>query len=121
MAIIKVDYGTIGGGLPIGCVPDVSNITTETNTGTTTIPVTQKPKYIFISLCQSNNSNGFLGMIDVNNNMGYRLSFWGDARHIEPWNTFQSFFTSITNSEVVYDNSTWSSTYTSRAYIAIYY
>lgn len=90
-------------------------------TGSSTITVTQKPRFIFCTL-NSNNSNYSVRsiLIDVNNNRAWGLGYNGNTAVNEDYSSnISTIFPTISASSVVYNHAWWSASH--RANIMIYY
>ena len=92
------------------------------SSGIDTITVSKKPRYIFYSATMlASPYNGFLGIIDVEKGQAVRAGYYGSAAHttFEDWSTYTNVFTTISDSQVVYNQAAYSASH--RATIAMYY
>lgn len=69
--------------------------------GTATLAVTKKPRLlIWCSASTTNTQNYFVGLVDVENGTAYRYGYFDGANRDGAWTTWQSYFTSITDTSV---------------------
>lgn len=76
------------------------------NNASATITVTQKPRFIVLSLCNKTNAQSFLtGIINVNKGTAYRFGYWSSAFHNEDWSSgYSNYITSVSSSGVTVTN-----------------
>ena len=107
----------------IGLQPDKVYTSDSLGTsGTTTISVTQKPRYIFLSIVNTANSSYFyMYMYDVTKAKAWRFARAGSSTIVSENATsaITSIFTTVSSSSVVFSNSYFSTQ--KRVFIAIYY
>ena len=104
-----------------GGTPDKTFVNNTAGTsGTATITVTQKPRYIVYSMwSRTSNYYGFTGIIDVTNNQAYRMGYMASGAISESWTNWSNFFTTVSASQVIYAYNAVS--YNSRIQIQIFY
>ena len=109
-------------GLPIlGQQPNAefSNNTAGTS-GSVDITVTQKPRYIIMSI--SSRTSAYLhqmGVIDVTGAKAWRMGCNADGTYSENWSNYTTYFTTISASKVTYSYA--AANYNKRVVIQIYY
>ena len=109
-------------GLPIlGQKPNAefSNNTAGTS-GSVDITVTQKPRYIIMSI--SSRTSAYLhqmGVIDVTGAKAWRMGCNADGTYSENWSNYTTYFTTISASKVTYSYA--AANYNKRVVIQIYY
>lgn len=109
-------------GLPIlGQQPNAefSNNTAGTS-GSVDITVTQKPRYIIMSI--SSRTSAYLhqmGVIDVTGAKAWRMGCNADGTYSENWSNYTTYFTTISASKVTFSYA--AASYNKRVVIQIYY
>ena len=109
-------------GLPIlGQQPNAefSNNTAGTS-GSVNITVTQKPRYIIMSI--SSRTSAYLhqlGVIDVTGEKAWRMGCNADGTYSENWSNYTTYFTTISASKVTFSYA--AANYNKRVVIQIYY
>jgi len=106
----------------LGKTPDKTyQNATAGSSGTVTISVTQKPRYIVIGHWgRTTNYYGFLGIVDVVQNKAYRMGQRSAGAYAEDWSSsYASYFTTISATQVIYDLSAFGAN--SRVQIQIFY
>lgn len=113
-----------GGGdvLPVfGQQPDkyFFNETAGTS-GTHSIPVTKKPRYLVYEMwSRTSNYYGFTGIVDVANNKAWRIGYMASGIVNAEWTNWTNFFTTVSSSSVVYAYNALS--YNARVGVHVYY
>ncbi len=107
----------------IGLEPD-KVYTSDSNgtSGTTTISVTQKPRYAFVSAVTTNNSNYFyMILVDFTKNKAWRFARNGSSTitNTDYSSSISTMFPTVSSSSVVFQNNSINST--KRLFIALYY
>ena len=104
-----------------GGTPDkIFQNNTAGTSGTATITVTKKPRYIVYSMwSRTSNYYGFTGIIDVVQNRAYRIGSMASGSVSAAWTNWQNFITSISATQVVYAYSAVS--YNHKVQIQIFY
>ena len=91
--------------LPVfGDTPDKTFVNNTAGTsGTATISVTQKPRYIVYSMwSRTSDYRGFTGIIDVEQNKAYRMGYMASGAISESWTNWNNFFTTVSATQVIY-------------------
>lgn len=104
----------------LGSAPDKSYTNASmANNATASITVTQKPRYIVMSVSSTTNAGTFqVGLYDVENNTAYRYGYWSNAWQNGTWSTRSDYITSVSSSSVGIKNS-WGGT--ARIAVGCYY
>lgn len=97
--------GGSGGNLPnFGGTPDKTfqNNTAGTS-GSSTITVTKKPRYIVMGVwSRSNTYAGFVAVVDVQNSRAYRMGIGNSGAYTTDWPAYTNYLTTISATQVVY-------------------
>ena len=96
--------------------PDAKYQSTLSNGATYTLAVTQKPKYVVLTLkdsASSSTGSGYLfGIVNVETGVGYRYGYWSSAFRNDVWTNLNSYITSITDNSVTIANMYGTACYT---------
>lgn len=106
MALFRCSSGG-GGSIPsFGSEPDVVFYNFNApSSGSKSITVTQKPRYIvYTQVRKASNYTYFTGIIDVENNQAWRVGY-ADADLNGSWTSWVNTFTTVSSSAVVLDYS----------------
>lgn len=100
------------------------NKTYQNNTagtsGTVDITVSQKPRYIVVAIWGRNsNYRGFLGVVDVEQQKGYRMGYVTSGAVDESWSGYANYFTTISATKVTYNTAGFGENH--RVQIQIFY
>ena len=95
-----------GGDTLLPTTPDALYINNEMATNATaTLSVTKKTRWIIAVFANKDTVNSFLvGLLDVENNVGYRYGYWEGAGREGDWINWGNYITSITDTTISIKN-----------------
>ena len=99
-----------GSGIDLSKAPDaIYTNANMSNNATASLAVTQKPKFITVSISGLGTAGNFgFGIINVDTSTAYWYAYYSSAFHNEVWTIWTDFITSVTSSTVSIKNA-WGS------------